>query len=98
MKRRPIETPEWEHEAADGSRSIELRARSDQFQSAEEVTQLEGRRFGRIRAVRGIPADRLAEIPAEGPRISLGRIGGTHGAGPLCDGVCRFEREQHTGS
>src|SRR5580765_6053542 len=98
MKRRPIEAPEWEHAAADGGRSTELRVRSAQFQSAEEVAQLEHRRLGRVRAMRGIPTDRLAEIPAQRPWIRLGRIGWPHRVAPLLDGVGRFEREQHAGS
>src|SRR3954462_23299 len=62
-----------------------------ELEAAEEVAQLEGRRFRRVRAVRRVALDRLAELLAQAAGLGLGRIGGAHERPPLRDGVGRLE-------
>src|SRR5207245_10570761 len=64
---------------------------SNEIDPRKKVPNLERRRVGRIRSVRGIALDRLRELLPNRARIGLGRVSGAHQRAPLSDRVRRFE-------
>src|SRR5512134_1578879 len=68
-----------------------------QLDAGEEVADLEASGVGRVRAVDAVGLDRACEVLADGPRIRLGRIRGTHDLAQAADGVLALEHQRHAG-
>src|ERR1700761_677435 len=91
----------------DGLRALSLRRPSGklrtfcdpalrEFEAGKKVADLESRRIVRVRAVRAVVLNALAEFLANRARRSFRRIGGAHRIAPLRDRAFRFEHHHHS--
>ena len=65
---------------------------SDEFETAEEVGDLDRGVFVGVGAVNGVLADRTAKVFSERARVGFGGIGSAHQIPPRFDGALFFER------
>src|SRR5713226_5485521 len=70
----------------------------EQFYPREEVPDLQTRALRAVRAVDAIRFDGGGEIPADGARPGLGRIGGAHDLPQLRDRVLPLQDQDHAGA